>query len=81
QNYPNPFNPTTNIKYSIPDVSDVTMIIYDVLGNEIEIIVNENQQPGSYEVKWDASNISSGIYFYQLKTKDFVDTKKMIVLK
>jgi hypothetical protein len=57
------------------------MIIYDVLGNEIEIIVNENQQPGSYEVKWDASNISSGIYFYQLKTKDFVDTKKMIVLK
>lgn len=81
QNYPNPFNPTTMIKYTLPKVSDVALIIYDILGSEVATLVNEQQQPGSYEVKWDASNVSSGIYFYQLKTKDYVDTKKMILLK
>jgi hypothetical protein len=81
QNYPNPFNPTTMIKYALPKVSDVTLIIYDILGRKVTTLVNEPQQPGSYEIKWDASNVSSGIYFYQLKTKDYVDTKKMILLK
>lgn len=81
QNYPNPFNPTTMIKYSLPKVSGVTLIIYDILGRKVTTLVNEQRQPGNYEVKWDASNVASGIYFYQLKTKDYVDTKKMILLK
>ncbi|OQY73810.1 MAG: hypothetical protein B6D44_06160 [Ignavibacteriales bacterium UTCHB2] len=81
QNYPNPFNPITTIKYSLPKVSDIKIIIYDILGREVATLVNEQQQPGNYEVKWDASNISSGIYFYQLKTEKYVDTKKMILLK
>ncbi|HQF44013.1 MAG TPA: T9SS type A sorting domain-containing protein, partial [Ignavibacteriaceae bacterium] len=81
QNYPNPFNPVTTIKYNLPKASEVALTIYDVLGREIKTIVNEQQQPGSYEVKWDASNVSSGIYFYQLKTNDYVDMKKMVLLK
>jgi len=81
QNYPNPFNPITTIKYDIIKAQDVTVTVYDILGREIEVLVNEQQQPGSYEVKWDASNVSSGIYFYRLNTTDYVDTKKMILLK
>ena len=81
QNYPNPFNPITTIKYDIIKVQDVNVAVYDILGREIAILVNEQQQPGSYEVKWDASNVSSGIYFYRLNTIDYVDTKKMILLK
>lgn len=81
QNYPNPFNPVTTIKYNLPKASEVALTIYDVLGREIKTIVNEQQQPGSYEVNWNASNISSGIYFYQLKTNDYVNTKKMLLLK
>jgi hypothetical protein len=81
QNYPNPFNPTTIIKYSLPKVSNVKLTVYDILGREVTTLVNEQQQSGSYEVKWDASRVSSGIYFYQFKTKDYVDTKKMILLK
>jgi M6 family metalloprotease-like protein len=81
QNYPNPFNPTTRIKYSVVENSLVTLKVYDVLGREIATLINEQHQPGSYEIKWDASNISSGIYFYQLKTRDYVETKKMLLLK
>ncbi|MCW9096597.1 MAG: T9SS type A sorting domain-containing protein, partial [Ignavibacteriaceae bacterium] len=81
QNYPNPFNPITTIKYDIIKVQDVSVTIYDILGREITVLVNEQQQPGSYEVKWDASNVSSGIYFYRLNTTDYIDTKKMILLK
>ena len=81
QNYPNPFNPITTIKYDIVKAQDVKVIVYDILGSEIVTLVNEQQLPGRYEVKWDASNVSSGIYFYQLKTKDYVDTKKMILLR
>ena len=62
-------------------MQDVKLTVYDVLGREIVTLVNEQQQPGSYEVKWDATNVTSGIYFYQLKTKDYVDTKKMILIK
>jgi hypothetical protein len=81
QNFPNPFNPITTIKYDIVEIQDVEVTVYDVIGRKITTLVNEQQQPGKYEVKWDATNVSSGIYFYQLKTNDYVDTKKMILLK
>jgi len=81
QNYPNPFNPTTTIKYQIPELSFVTIKVFDVLGSEITTLVNEEKAIGSYEVEFDASRLSSGIYFYQLKSGDFVETKKMVLLR
>jgi hypothetical protein len=85
QNYPNPFNPVTTIKYQIPELSFVTIKIYDVLGNEIATLVNKEKPAGSYEVEfYPASgnlNLVSGIYFYQLKAGSFIQTKKMILLK
>jgi len=81
QNYPNPFNPVTTIKYDIVKAQDVKVTVFDILGIEIATLVNEQQKPGSYQVKWDALNVSSGIYFYQLRTKEFIDTRKMILLK
>ncbi|NWG29479.1 MAG: T9SS type A sorting domain-containing protein [Ignavibacteriaceae bacterium] len=81
QNYPNPFNPYTTIKYDIIKMQDVKFTIYDILGREIKTLVNEQQQPGIYVIRWDASDVSSGVYFYQLKTKDYINTKKMILLK
>ena len=89
QNYPNPFNPNTSIKYSIPQLSNVLIKIFDVLGNEVETLVNEEKSVGTYEITWYAEQLPSGIYFYQLKAGDpstssgqgFVETKKMILLK
>jgi len=89
QNYPNPFNPVTKIKFSIPLSRGVSegrgvytrLIIYDILGREIAVLVNNNLKPGTYEANWDASNYSSGLYFYSLITKDFTDTKKMVLMK
>jgi hypothetical protein len=86
QNYPNPFNPTTKIKFQIPSgvkrqTSDVKLVIYDVLGHEIQTLVNEKLQPGTYEVTFDGSNFASGIYFYQLKSGNFIETKKMLMIK
>ena len=89
QNYPNPFNPTTTIKYSIPVVETrhasslqrVTLKIYDILGREIAVLVNEEQKPGYYEVKWVASNQPSGVYFYRITAGNYVNTKKMILLR
>jgi len=81
QNYPNPFNPTTNIKYSIPQTSSVTIKVFDMLGNEIETLVNEEKQIGTYELSWYAENLPSGVYFYQLKAGNFVETKKMVLMK
>lgn len=81
QNYPNPFNPTTQIKYSVAESDLVALKVFDVLGREIATFVNEQQQPGSYEIKFDATNLSSGIYFYQLKAGGFIDTKKMTLIK
>jgi hypothetical protein len=88
QNYPNPFNPTTKIKYTIPSISQsgvekslTTLKIYDVLGNETAVLVNEEKIAGNYEVEFDAANLSSGIYFYKLISGSFVDTKKMILLR
>jgi photosystem II stability/assembly factor-like uncharacterized protein len=80
-NYPNPFNPSTNIIYSIQQLSNVIIKVYDILGNEIETLVNEEKPAGSYEITWYAEGVPNGIYFYQLKAGSFVETKKMILLK
>jgi photosystem II stability/assembly factor-like uncharacterized protein len=81
QNYPNPFNPNTRIRYNIEEMGLVTLKIYDVLGNEVMILVNEEKPSGSYEVNFIASSLTSGIYFYQLKVGSFIETKKMVLLK
>ena len=81
QNYPNPFNPSTKIKYLIPQSSNVVIKVFDVLGNEIETLVNEEKPVGSYEVVFDAAKLPSGVYFFQLKASTFVETKKMILMK
>ena len=81
QNYPNPFNPRTKISWQLPVGSWQTLKIYDVLGNEIETLVNEEKPVGTYEITWYAENLSSGIYFYRLQAGDFIETKKMILMK
>lgn len=93
QNYPNPFNPTTTIRYSLPSQSinnaqgragvgsQVTLKVHDVLGREVATLINEVKQPGTYTLQFDASRLSSGIYFYQLRAEGFVETKKLILMK
>jgi len=81
QNYPNPFNPTTKIRYSVPQSSNVIIKVFDILGNEIETLVNEEKQTGTYEISWYAANLPSGIYFYKIQSGSFVETKKMILIK
>lgn len=81
QNYPNPFNPETKIKYSIAASGKVILKIYDILGREVSTLVNEEKALGSYEVKYDARDLSSGIYFFRLTSGSFVETKKMVLLK
>jgi len=81
QNYPNPFNPTTTIKYQIPELRFVTLKVYDVLGNEIATLVNEERPAGSFEVEFDGIGFSSGIYFYRIQAGLFSKTKKIILLK
>ena len=81
QNYPNPFNPSTTFSYTIPNASKVIIKIYDVLGNEIETLVNDDKEAGNYEVKWNAVDLPSGVYFYQLSTGSFIETKNMLLLK
>jgi len=81
QNYPNPFNPTTTIQYSIPEQSNVKIIIYDALGREVTTLVNEEKSIGNYTVEFNAPYLSNGIYFYQMRTNEFIQTKKMILLK
>ena len=81
QNYPNPFNPSTKIKWQSPINSWQTLKVYDVLGNEVATLINESKPAGTYEVEWNASSLSSGIYFYRLQMGYFIETKKMIVLK
>lgn len=80
-NYPNPFNPFTIIEYGIPEDSDVRLIVYNLLGEEIMTLVNEKQVPGMYRVKMDASNLPSGVYLYMIIANDFVETKKLMLLK
>ena len=89
QNYPNPFNPTTTIEYSIPtevksekaEVRNVTLKVYDILGRVVATLLNEKQAPGNYNVTWNASSLPSGIYFYKLSADNYIETKKMMLLK
>jgi hypothetical protein len=81
QNYPNPFNPTTTISFSIPQSQNVELKVFDLLGNEVANIVDEEKPVGRYEVKFNAENLSSGIYYYRLKAGGFVQTKKLILMK
>jgi hypothetical protein len=96
QNYPNPFNPSTSIKYQIPGISFISLKVYDVMGNEIATLVNEQKPAGTYNLTWSAENLPSGVYFYQIKAlrlgrqagdpstsseQVFIQTRKMILLK
>ena len=80
QNYPNLFNPNTIIKYQIPELSFVTVKVYNVLGNEMALLVNGEKPAGIYEIEFDASRLPSGVYFYILKSGSFVETKKMVLM-
>ena len=81
QNYPNPFNSTTTIEYSIPNTQRVMIKIFDIQGREVAELVNGNMEAGTYEVKFDGSKYASGIYFYQLRTADYLEVKKMVLMK
>jgi hypothetical protein len=81
QNFPNPFNPSTTIRYALPGSSNVTLKIYDMLGNEVRTVVNEFKHAGTYSVNFDASSLSSGVYFYKIVAGDFTDAKKMTLVK
>jgi hypothetical protein len=81
QNYPNPFNSSTIIEYDIPENNYVELIIYDVLGREVKTLVNEYKKVGSYSVKFDGSNLASGLYFYKIEAGNYVETKKMVMIK
>ncbi|MBU0473344.1 MAG: T9SS type A sorting domain-containing protein [Bacteroidetes bacterium] len=81
QNYPNPFNPTTVIKYSIPEVTNVKLKVFDMLGREIITLVNKEQNAGVYNVQFNAANLSSGVYFYRFEAGSFTASKKLLLLK
>jgi hypothetical protein len=91
QNYPNPFNPVTKIKFEVPQSLPpftkggqgefITLKVYDILGREVAVLVNEQLKPGTYEIEWDGMKYPSGVYFYMLTTNEFTETKKMMLLK
>jgi len=81
QNYPNPFNPSTTIKYELPKSSDVRLSVLDMLGRELSVLVNERRIAGVHEVKFDGSNLASGVYFYRLQAGDFTQAKRLLLLK
>ncbi|MBV6478790.1 MAG: hypothetical protein HGGPFJEG_01547 [Ignavibacteria bacterium] len=81
QNYPNPFNPSTNIKFDIPKAGDVKIIVYDALGKEVNVLLNQKLQPGKYEAEFNASGYASGMYFYRIFAEGYSETKRMILLK
>jgi hypothetical protein len=81
QNYPNPFNPATNLRFEVTETGIVTLKIYDVLGREVTTLVNEQLEPGTYEVYWDASVYNGGVYFYSLASENYSQARKMILLK
>ncbi|HEY9165733.1 MAG TPA: discoidin domain-containing protein [Candidatus Kryptonia bacterium] len=81
QNFPNPFNPSTRIRFALPNAGDVTLTVYDVLGREVETLLHQRMSPGNYELDFDASRLSSGVYFYSLRAGSYFVTKKMLLLK
>ena len=80
-NYPNPFNPTTVVRYQVPVASNVRLVVYDLLGRESAMLVNERKDPGSYSVVFIASGLASGVYLYRLQAGGFLETRKMILMK
>jgi hypothetical protein len=81
QNYPNPFNPITTINYSIPNDDMVSIKVFDIMGKEISCLINEFQKSGKYSIKFDATNLTSGVYFYQLTSGKFSAIKKLMLVK
>jgi hypothetical protein len=81
QNYPNPFNPSTTIRYSLPVSGEIELIVYDALGNQLETLVSGDHEAGVYEVDFDATGLSSGVYFYQIKSASFNETRKLVLMK
>ena len=86
QNYPNPFNPVTNITYDIPEATDVTLEIYNVMGQRVRTLAQGNHEPGRYQIVWSATNdigqaLSSGMYIYRIQAGDFVSVKKLVLMK
>ena len=86
QNYPNPFNPITSLRYDLPIQAQVTLTVYDMLGREVTQLVNTTQEAGYRSVKWDATDmhgrpVSTGVYLYQIRSGEFVQTRKMVLLK
>jgi hypothetical protein len=81
QNYPNPFNPTTRIQYGISSRQFVSVKVYDILGNELATLVNEEKSAGQYDVEFDGANLASGVYFYRLQAENFQQTRKMLLMK
>jgi photosystem II stability/assembly factor-like uncharacterized protein len=81
QNYPNPFNPSTTIKFELPKSSMVQLSVYDILGREVSVLVNERKNAGSYHVRFDGAGLSSGVYFYRIKTGDFTQTRKLCLIR
>jgi hypothetical protein len=81
QNYPNPFNPSTTIEFDLPKTSEVTLKIYNILGEEVTTLLSTSLLSGSYKYEWDASGLASGVYLYRLEAADFVRTRKMILMK
>jgi hypothetical protein len=81
QNYPNPFNPSTKIRCEIRDLGFITLKVFDVLGREVATLINDVKQPGSYDVEWNAQGVPSGVYFYRIQTLEFIQTKKMILIR
>ncbi|MFX1355233.1 MAG: T9SS type A sorting domain-containing protein, partial [Promethearchaeota archaeon] len=81
QNYPNPFNPSTMINYQLPMINEVKLCIYNLLGQRVATLVNERKRAGCHQLEWDASNMASGAYLYRLEAGDYVETKKMILMR
>jgi hypothetical protein len=81
QNYPQPFNPSTKIKYQIPKPCFVSLKIFDALGTEVATLINEEKMRGTFQIEFDGSELTSGVYFYQLIAGDFLETKKMVLIK
>jgi hypothetical protein len=81
QNYPNPFNPTTNIEFDISTLSNVKIIVYDMLGKQISVLYNDQLTPGRYKVLWNASHMPSGTYIYKITADNYTEIKKMILIK
>jgi hypothetical protein len=81
QNYPNPFNPSTNIKFELPKASHVSLSVFDILGRQVSVLVNDKKDAGVHEVKFDGSNFASGMYFYQLRAGDFAATKRLLLVR